>query len=260
MGCQYRRSVTENIDARRTSFGAQADSYTNYRPGYPDQVFDYFIETVGRPASDISVIDIGAGTGQLTAGFVERGCTVTAVEPDDRMRAALSERIEVDAAVAGSAESIPLPDASADLVTGAQMWHWVDPVKAIPEVARVLRPGGVFSIIWSLRDDNADWLKAMEEVVDLPDSYKWFRSNDKPPLTEPFGEMALQEFAFSHTSTPEGLVGLVGTFSHVAISDDREAIKEGIRQLAATHPDLAGRQTFEVPYIAKVFTAIRGAH
>lgn len=251
--------MTDDLQARRTSFGAQADSYTSYRPGYPPAAFDFLIATVGKPAAEIDVIDIGAGTGQLTGGFVERGCNVNAVEPDDRMRQALAERIQGQAAVAGSAESIPLPDASADLVVGAQMWHWVDPLRAIPEVARVLRPGGVFSIIWSLRDDSADWLKAMEEVVDLPDSYKWFRSNDKPPLTEPFGEMDLQEFAFSHTSTPESLVGLVGTFSHVAISDERASIEAGIRNLTATHPDLAGKETFEVPYIVKVFTAIRGS-
>lgn len=249
--------MNDDVESRRTSFGAQANSYTEYRPGYPPEVFDHLLGLIHKPPADIAVVDLGAGTGQLTAGFVERGCSVTAVEPDDRMRAALVERVAVTAALAGSAEQIPIPDASADLVTGAQMWHWVDPIRAVKEVARVLRPGGVFAIIWSLRDDNADWLKAMESVVELPDSYKWFRGNDAPPLTEPFGEMALTEFAFTHTSSADGLVGLVGTFSHVATSENRDEILAGVRQLTQTHPDLAGKDTFEVPYISKVFTVTR---
>ncbi len=249
--------MTDEVSVRRTSFGAQANSYTAYRPGYPPELFDYLLALAEVASRPLDVVDIGAGTGQLTSGFVDRGCAVTAVEPDDRMREVLSDRLDLSAAVAGSAESMPLPDGSADLVVGAQMWHWVDPTRAIPEVARVLRPGGTFSIIWSLRDDTADWVQAMETVVELPDSYKWFRSNDRPPLSEPFGPMELQEFAFAHTSTAERLVGLVGTFSHVATSDRRDEILAGIRDLTQTHPDLAGKESFEVPYICKVFTAVK---
>ncbi len=251
--------MADDVSVRRTSFGAQANSYTAYRPGYPPELFDYLLALAEVPGRPLDVVDIGAGTGQLTSGFVDRGCAVTAVEPDDRMREVLSglPARALSAAVAGSAESMPLPDGSADLVAGAQMWHWVDPTRAIPEVARVLRPGGTFSIIWSLRDDTADWVQAMETVVELPDSYKWFRSNDRPPLSEPFGPMELQEFAFTHTSTAERLVGLVGTFSHVATSDRRDEILAGISDLTQTHPDLAGQETFEVPYICKVFTAMK---
>lgn len=248
---------TSEADQRRTSFGAQADAYTRYRPGYPAELFDYLISLIEAPADCLEVVDVGAGTGQLSVGFIERGCRVTGVEPDARMRELLAARPGLVAAVAGSAESIPLPDSSADLITGAQMWHWVDPTRAVPEIARVLRPGGVFAIVWSLRDDNADWIKEMENYVDLPDSYKWFRKNDVPTLAEPFGTMELHEFPYTHESSAEGLVGLVGTFSHVALSDRRAEIEADIRNLAQTHPDLAGEETFDVPYICKVFIARR---
>lgn len=250
---------TSEADRRRQSFGAQADAYTKFRPGYPPEVFDYLLGLVNGTGNPPDVVDIGAGTGQLTAGFAQRDCRVVGVEPDERMRAVLASREGIADTFGGSAESLPLPDSSADLVTGAQMWHWVDPAKAVPEIARVLRPGGVLAIIWSLRDDNEAWLRAMEDVVELPDSYKWFRKHDVPVLADPFGPMQMREFAFTQTSTPEGLVGLVGTFSHVALSDRRVEIEAGVRELTRTHPDLAGKQSFEVPYICKVFTAKKPA-
>lgn len=249
---------TSEADQRRQSFGAQADAYTKYRPGYPPEVFDYLLSLVQPADRPVDVVDIGAGTGQLTVGFLDRECRVTAVEPDARMREVLAARTGLTAVLEGSAESIPLPDASADLLTGAQMWHWVDPARALPEIARVLRPGGGLAIVWSLRDDSADWVKDMENYVDLPDSYKWFRKNDVPTLADPFGTMELREFAFTHESSAEGLVGLVGTFSHVALSERRAEIEDDVRMLATTHPELAGRETFDVPYVCKVFTARRG--
>lgn len=250
---------TAEADQRRQSFGAQADAYTKFRPGYPPEVFDYLLGLVNGAGRTPDVVDIGAGTGQLTVGFAARDCRVIGVEPDDRMRQVLASREGIADTFAGSAEALPLPDSSADLIAGAQMWHWVDPSRAVPEIARVLRPGGVLAIVWSLRDDNEPWLKAMEQVVELPDSYKWFRKNDIPVLAKPFGAMDLQEFAFTQTSTPEGLVGLVGTFSHVALSDRRDEIEADVRELTQTHPDLAGKDTFEVPYVCKVFTVRKPA-
>ena len=122
---------------------------------------------------------------------------------------------------------------SADLIAGAQMWHGLTLARRT-EIARVLRPGGVLAIVWSLRDDNEPWLKAMEQVVELPDSYKWFRKNDIPVLINLSVRWTCREFAFTQTSTPEGLVGLVGTFSHVALSDRRDKIEADVRELTQT--------------------------
>lgn len=244
---------------RRTSFGQQAREYLRYRPGYPPEAYEYLLDLAGFPErqSACQVTDIGAGSGQLTAGFVERGCDVTAVEPDPRMLEILSERLPQVNALVGSAESLPVADASADLLCGAQMWHWVDQTKALPEIGRVLKPGGVFALIWNFRDNSADWLTEMESIVELPDAYKWFRTNDVPNYPSPIGQMDVREFRFTQTCTPEDLVGLVGTFSNVANAPNRAEIEAGLRELASTHPDLRGRSTFEIPYVCKMYTARR---
>ena len=65
----------------------------------------------------------------------------------------------------GTAESIPLPDASVDVVLVAQAWHWVDPARAVPEIARVLTPGGRLGLIWNLRDERADWVRRLGTII-----------------------------------------------------------------------------------------------
>lgn len=245
---------SEEAASRRNSFGAWAQDYDRYRPGYPPEVLEFLLS--GIPAGGM-IVDIGAGTGQLARGLLGLGANIVGVEPDDRMRAVLAQVIGPDRALAGSAESIPLPDASVDAVFGSQMWHWVDVSKAIPEIARVLKPGGVLGIIWNLRDDRVDWISVMNEFVPIADSYKWFSNNEKPVLADPFGEMELVEFAHSQPTDVEGLVGLVGTISVVALSDDSPARLAQVRNLAETHPSLAGRDTFDMPFVCKVFTARR---
>ena len=90
-----------------------------------------------------TVVDLGAGTGALTRLLVGRADEVVAVEPDDRMRAVLTEAVPGSRAVAGRGEAIPLPDASVDAVVASSSWHWMDPVPTLLEVGRVLVPGGV---------------------------------------------------------------------------------------------------------------------
>lgn len=249
---------TEEAERRRNAFGQWAQDYQRYRPGYPPELFRYLMERTGLPAQAQSVLDIGAGTGQLSRGFVAAGCEVRAVEPDDRMREILSQTPGLTEVLAGSAEELPRPDDSATIIAGAQMWHWVDESRALPEVARVLRVGGVIAIIWTLRDDRVDWVKQMHEAAGLPDSYSYFQDAEAPNLGDPFVAADLAEFRYSCPSSPDDLVGLVATFSHVGLSPEADKIKATVREVATTHPDLADSDTFDIPYVAKVFTAIRG--
>jgi hypothetical protein len=103
---------TAEADQRRQSFGAQADAYTKFRPGYPPEVFDYLLGLVNGAGRTPDVVDIGAGTGQLTVGFAARDCRVIGVEPDDRMRQVLASREGIADTFAGSAEALPLPDST----------------------------------------------------------------------------------------------------------------------------------------------------
>ncbi len=245
-------------EQRRNSFGEWAKEYDRHRPGYPAELYEYLLDLAPRRGGrrPQRVIDIGAGTGQLSVGFIANGAAVTAVEPDDRMREVLAAKPGLGAALAGTAEQLPLPDASADLIVGAQMWHWVDQQKAAAEAARVLRPGGVLAIIWNLRDDRVPWVRSLSSVVDMPDSYSWLRTHGSPTLA-PLGQLQAKEFDYQQPATVDSLVGLIGTFSHVALREDVEEIKSGVRDLARSHPDLRGSAEFTIPYVCRVFTATR---
>ena len=122
---------------RAASFGGVADAYERARPGYPDDAVRWL---AGEEPCD--VVDLGAGTGKLTRSLVALGHRVTAVEPLEEMLEQLRHAVPAATALRGSAEAIPLPDGSADVVTCAQAFHWFDHEVALPEMARVLRPGG----------------------------------------------------------------------------------------------------------------------
>ncbi len=146
---------------RAASFSAVADAYERGRPEYPEEAARWI---TGEPPLD--VVDLAAGTGKLTRVLVRLGHRVTAVEPLPEMLAQLLEAVPGVRAVEGRAEAMPLPDASADAVVAAQAYHWFDPPAALPEIARVLRPGGRLGIVWNLRDESVDWVARLSELID----------------------------------------------------------------------------------------------
>ena len=127
-------------------------------PGYPEDAVRWL---VGEEPRD--VVDLGAGTGKLTRVLVALGHRVTAVEPLPEMIARLLEAVPGVTAVEGGAEAIPLPAASADVVTAAQAFHWFDHGPALREIARVLRPGGSLALVWNTRDDREPWVAQLSE-------------------------------------------------------------------------------------------------
>ena len=120
-----------------SSFGAAADAYERGRPPYPPEAVDWLL-----PPGASRVLDLGAGTGKLTRQLRDRGLDVIAVEPSAGMRDQLARAVPGVTVRAGSAEELPLAGGSVDVVLVAQAWHWVDRSRAVPEVARVLVPGG----------------------------------------------------------------------------------------------------------------------
>src|SRR5579885_2647743 len=141
-------------------FGAAADVYERARPSYPQAAVDWLVARAGLGPGR-TVVDVGAGTGKLTRLLVPTGARVVAVEPLPEMRA-LIEGAEV---LEGTAEELPLDDASADVITVAQAFHWFDHDRALPELHRVLRPVGVLALFWNMRDLDHPLQRGVEDLL-----------------------------------------------------------------------------------------------
>jgi ubiquinone/menaquinone biosynthesis C-methylase UbiE len=145
-------------------FHAGAAAYEAARPGYPDEVVRLLGEQVGI-GPGTAVVDLAAGTGKLTRRLVELGAAAVAVEPVPGMREQLARTVPGVEVLDGTAEAIPLADASADVVTVAQAFHWFDAPTALAEIARVLRPGGRLALLWNERDEATPWVAEMSRII-----------------------------------------------------------------------------------------------
>ncbi|HEY0936395.1 MAG TPA: class I SAM-dependent methyltransferase, partial [Trebonia sp.] len=150
---------------RGSSFGAVAAAYSEYRPDYPADAVRWCVAPVGRDIGSLRILDLGAGTGKLTALLAALGADVTAVEPDAAMLAELRRGLPSVPARSGTAEQIPLEDASVDAVLCAQAMHWFDLSRALPEIARVLVPGGTLAGLWNSDDDRVDWVAGLQDAA-----------------------------------------------------------------------------------------------
>ena len=154
---------------RSRSFDAWALDYDTFRPTYPQSLFDHIAARLQLPA-DARVADLGAGTGKAARQMARRGWHVIAVEPGEGMLDVLRARAEqeglaIDARLA-SAEDTGLPDASVDLVTAGQAFHWFDKVRAVPEMARIVKPGRGVAVFWNGRaDDRSKLLAAYTDLM-----------------------------------------------------------------------------------------------
>lgn len=140
-----------------SSFGAAATAYAEHRPDYAQTAVRWALE----PAPGLRVLDLGAGTGKLTATLVALSAEVTAVEPARAMLTELRRALPEVRALPGSAEAIPLPDASVDAVLAGNAMHWFDMAVAGPEIARVLASGGILAGLRNVMDDRVDWVAGL---------------------------------------------------------------------------------------------------
>ncbi|MFH8571334.1 class I SAM-dependent methyltransferase [Streptomyces sp. NPDC017993] len=150
---------------RAHSFNTAAAQYAANRPSYPPAVLDAIEELAGRPLACTRVADIGAGTGIATALLRERGARVVAIEPGDGMVAEFRRALPEVPIVRGDGNALPLADASHDLLTYAQSWHWTDTARSVPEALRVLRPGGSLAVWWNTDAFDVPWIAAQHERI-----------------------------------------------------------------------------------------------
>lgn len=237
-----------------------ADDYDRVRPGPPDEALDWLV-----PRNCEIAVDVGAGTGLFTRALQRRVTQVIALEPDDRMRAVLAARSPGVRAVAGRAEAIPVPDASADGVFVSSAWHWLDPGQAVPEIARVLGDGGRLGVIWTSRDSRVDWvaelnrLRRPHAVGSAEDATSQPRRQHEVTLpgAAPFENIASASFAFVRTMAVDDAVVWLGTYSGVitAPAGERAAALARVRQGLLRQANAAG--VIEMPMRSSCWRADR---
>jgi len=243
-------------------FAPTTELYEKIRPDYPDAAVDILVRELGIGRGRI-VVDVGAGTGKLTRLLTRTGATVIAVEPLAEMRERLAETVPLAVPFDGTAERMALRDGSAHAITVAQAFHWFDGDRALAEFHRVLTTGGRLGLIWNVRDRRTPWVAAFDALVDAVDpdrpdhqTGKWRAAFERTAL---FGPLHEGEVAYSQTLAPDEIVERAATVSSIAslADDERERVLDRFRDLAATHPDVRGRESVTLPYLTKVYWAER---
>jgi len=255
-----RQDETTAVHSR--SFGAVADEYDRLRPAPSAEALDWLL-----PDGATDVLEIGAGTGVVTRLLAERVAHVTAVEPDERMRAVLAARTPGVEVRAGRAEELPVADAGYDVVLAASAWHWVDEERAVPEVARVLRATGRLALVWSGPDRSVDWMRSLwaggvtldPEVAAAIDERRRRRHtvNADPGGEGLFLPPETRLFHWTRSMAKADLVALSATYSAViAMEEDaRQAHLQAMTRYLDEVPQFSALDVIEVPMRAYCWRA-----
>jgi SAM-dependent methyltransferase len=250
---------------RGSSFGAVAAAYAEHRPDYPADAVRWCVAPTGREVAGLRVLDLGAGTGKLTALLAGLGADVTAVEPDAAMLAELRRQVPSVRARQGPAEAIPLPDASVDVVLCGQSMHWFNLSLAVPEIARVLVPGGVLGAMWNSDDDRVAWVAGLRDVSEEAASPTLSRRRAEAAsfgpgqfATDLFDPTERAEFPNAQPRTADSLLATMSTHSQVLVMApaERDRLVGRIRDYLASRQETASGE-FELPMITSVLRSVR---
>jgi SAM-dependent methyltransferase len=237
------------------SFDRIADEYERLRPDYPDEI----LESLPVPAS-ATVLDVGAGTGKLTRVLARRYSRVIAVEPLDRMRATLERVVPGVEAHPGTAEQLPMRDSVVDAVFAGQAFHWFDHDRSVPELARVLRPGGVLAVVWNSPDEtrSSPLPTAFGDYKNTLRALALRRLEAAPRWQEviqrgPFGEVHESAVPHDHVLDREGVVDSTCTSSWIASRPEEQRAEIRARMLELVTEE----RTYAIPNLANVMWAVR---
>jgi ubiquinone/menaquinone biosynthesis C-methylase UbiE len=231
------------------SFGAVARAYDRGRPSYPREAVAWLVGGEAR-----TVLELGAGTGKLTADLVALGHDVHATDPDDAMLEVLRERVPDAKAQRAGAEDLPVHDRSVDVVVCAQSFHWFDHERALPEIARVLKPGGHLALVWNRPDRRIPWVKRFSALVGEQDQ----RDDLVDPVVHSalFGFVEEQSFkAWQHLDR-ESVVDNTVSRSNIATLDD-DARDAKVAEVLAFYDDYGrGMDGMQLPYTVSCYRSV----
>ena len=240
--------MNDEIQRFALSFGGVADSYDRARPSYPPDAARWL-----TGPGTLSVLELGAGTGKLTETLVEQGHRVVATDPLPEMLAKLRERVTPFAVGVSGAEAIPAPDRSVDVVVCAQAFHWFDHERALPEIARVLRPGGYLALVWNQRDESIPWVKRLGRLIDTEGQGMDLAAPMR--ASELFGEVDEQTFRWWQDLRKDGFLDLVRSRSAIATLDEDERARR-LAQVGALYDDYGrGPDGMRLPYLTYCYRA-----
>jgi SAM-dependent methyltransferase len=251
-----------------SSFGTAAEAYAEHRPDYAEAAVRWALEPVAD-REPLRVLDLGAGTGKLTAALLRLGAEVTAVEPDPAMLAQLRQIFPGVRAQSGSAEAVPVGDGAVDAVVAGQAAHWFDLDRALPEIARAVSPGGVFAGLWNVDDDRVDWVAGLKDVSEDQASAPLSRWRERADAylggldaaeDSQFLPSERAEFEHGLRRTADTLTATIATHSALLVRDrpDRDRLLAEIRDYLGSRPETAAGE-FTLPMITCVVRAIRDA-
>lgn len=237
--------MTDHLPAAR-SFGSLADVYDRGRPSYPVEAAIWV--TADEP---LTVLELGAGTGKLTEQLVALGHDVHATEPDAAMLDVLKARLpDVRTSLTG-AEDIPSADSSYDAVVVAQAFHWFDHERALPEIARVLKPSGHLAVMWNDRDERIPWVRKLGRIIGSPPRER--DATDVLAASKHFAEVESGSFKCWQSVDPHSILDLVRSRSDViALPEEERAAK--LAAVSALYLDYGrGMDGMQLPYVTECF-------
>jgi SAM-dependent methyltransferase len=245
--------LVSSPEGRALSFGSIAAEYDRLRPSPAPDALDWLVPNPCELA-----IDLAAGTGLFTRSLTSRVGEIIAIEPDPRMREIFTHKSPGIPIRDGRGESIPMPDASAELVTVSSAWHWMDPKLAALEIARVLRDGGRLAIIWTHMTHDARLPSPDWGALGIQRTIEGSRlHNVQLPAEAPFTSAETASFRYSVGITKADIVATLATYSPViALAEDvrSRALNAAAEQLEESFP---GQDEVEVTITSGVVRAQR---
>jgi len=232
------------------SFGPVAEAYDRGRPSFPEEAVRWLVGP--DPAT---VLEVGAGTGKLTRQLVDLGHDVHATEPAEEMLEILRRNLPDTRSTQASAEELPVPDRSVDVVIAAQSFHWFDLERAMPEMARVLRPGGHLALVWNLRNEKIPWVRKLGAVIG---NQELLAKDIADPLVHSglFGFVEDASFPFWQDVNRETIQDMALSRSNIALLDD-DAREAKLAEVLALYDDYGrGMDGMRLPYDSQCYRAV----